>query len=97
MKYAKTLLGGAVAGLSLLVLATSPTLANNHKQTAIPNRVSSAINEAQLTQKQTSQITTPRNQTTQQTKQTGCSCCQSMMNQKNNMPGMMGGQNNPSR
>lgn len=105
---AKTVLSSAVAGLTLLVLAASPTLANTHNQTVTPNQASSATNSVKLTQQQISQRTAPRNQTTQQTNQMGCACCQSMMNNMprtmnnmpgmmNNMPGMMGGQNNQSR
>jgi hypothetical protein len=88
--------------MTLLVLAASPTLANTHNQTVTPIQVSSATNEVKLTQRQINQRTAPRNQTTQQSNQMGCPCCQSMMNNmpgmmNSNMPGMMGGHNNQSR
>ena len=105
---AKTLLNCSIAGLTLIVLAASPTLANTHNQILTPNQASNTSKEAKLSQEQISQTTVPRNQTTQQTNQTGCACCKSMMNNMpgmmnnmpgmmNNMPGMMGGQNNQSR
>jgi len=90
----KTLLSGSVAGLALMVLAASPTLANTHARILTPNQASSTSGETKLTQQQNGQRTTPRNQTTQQTNQTGCPCCKSMMN---NMPGMMDHQNNQSK
>lgn len=90
---AKTVIGGAIAGLTLLTLTANPTLASTHNQTAISTTPSSLTNETGLTKEQISQTTTPRNQTTQQTNQTGCACCKSMMN---NTPGMRGGQNNQS-
>lgn len=91
IKRAKTVLSPAIAGLTLLVLAASPTLANNHNQTVTTTQPSNATNSAKLTQQQISQRTAPRNQMTQPTNQMGCPCCKSMMN---NMPGMTGGQNN---
>lgn len=99
---AKTVLSPAVAGLTLLVLAASPTLANTHNKTVTPNQASSATNSVKLNQQQTSQRTVPTNQTPQQPNQMGCPCCQNMMNNgpgmmNSNMPGMMGGQNNQSR
>lgn len=95
----KTVLSPVIAGLTLLVLAASPTLADTHNQTVTPIQASSATNEVKLTQQQINQRTAPRNQTTQQM---GCPCCQKMMNNgsgmmNSNMPGMMGGQNNQSR
>ena len=91
---AKTMIGGAIAGLTLLTLIANPTLASTHNQTAISTAPSSLTNETRLTiREQISQTTTPRNQTTQQTNQAGCPCCKSMMN---NMQGMMGGQNSQS-
>lgn len=90
---AKTLLHGSLAGLTLMVLAANPTLANTHNQILTPHQASSTSNEAKLSQQQVSQRTAPRNQTTQQTNQMGCACCKSMMNNMpdmmNNMPGMM--------
>lgn len=105
---AKTVLSPAVAGLTLLVLAASPTLANTHNKSVTPNQSSSPTNEVKLTQQQINQRTAPRNQTTQQNNQMGCACCQSMMNNMpkmmnntpgmmNNMPGMTGGHNNLNR
>lgn len=99
---AKTVLNPAVAGLSLLVLAASPTLANTHNQSVTPNQASSVKNEVKLTQQQINPRTLPRNQETQQDNQTGCPCCQSMMKKmpgmmNSNMHRMMDGQNNQSR
>ena len=88
----KTVIGGAIAGLTLLTLTANPTLASTHNQTAISTTPSSLTNETQMT-RQISQTTTQKNQTTQQTNQPGCACCKSMMN---NMPGMMDGQNSQS-
>ncbi len=90
---AEKMIYGAIAGLTLLTLTANPTLASTHNQTAISTTPSSLTNETRLTREQISQTTTPRNQTPQQTNQTGCACCKSMMN---NMPGMMGGQNSQS-
>ena len=90
---AKTLLYGSVAGLTLMVLAANPTLANSHNQILTPEQASSASNELKPSQQQVSQRTAPRNQTTQQTNQMGCACCKSMMSNMpdmmNNMPGIM--------
>lgn len=105
---AKTLLYGSVAGLTLMVLTANPTLANTHNQILTPEQASSASNEVKPSQQQVSQRTAPRNQTTQQTNQMGCSCCKSMMNNMpgmmnktpgmmNRMPDTMGGQNSQSR
>lgn len=98
---AKTLLYGSVSGLTLIVLAASPTLANTHNQILTPDQASSTSNEAKLSQQQVSQRTDPSNQTTQQTNQMRCACCKSMMNNMpgmmNNTPDTMGGQNNQSR
>ncbi len=46
---AQTVLSPAVAGLTLLVLAASPTLASTHNQTVTPNQASSATNSVKLT------------------------------------------------
>jgi len=81
-----TVLNAALGGLTLLMLAASPTLADNHSKTINGTPVFSATNEVKLTQEQRSQTQLPTNQTTQQTNQMQCSCCQKMMN---NMPGMM--------
>lgn len=97
----KTLLNGSIAGLTLMVLAASPTLANTHNQILTPNQASSTSKELKLSQQQSSQRTAPINQTTQQTNQAGCSCCKSMMSNMpgmmNNMPRMMDRQNNQSK
>jgi hypothetical protein len=81
-----TVLNAALGGLTLLMLAASPTLADNHSKTINTTPVFSATNEVKLTQEQRSQTQLPTNQTTQQTNQMQCPCCQKMMN---NMPGMM--------
>ena len=98
---AKTLLNGSIAGLTLMVLAASPTLANTHNQILTPNQASSTSKKVQLSQQQSGQRTAPINQTTQQTNQTGCPCCKSTMSNMpgmmNNMPGMMDRQNNQSK
>ena len=105
---ANTLLNGSIAGLTLMVLAASPTLANTHNRILTPNQASSTSKDVQLSQQQSGQRTAPTNQTTQQTNQAGCPCCKSMMSnmpgmmnnmpgmmqRKNNMPGMMERQNN---
>lgn len=92
---AKTLLGGCIAGLSLAVLAGSPTLANTHSEKITPNQASGTSAKAELVQKLLSQRTAPNRPTTPQTKQMGCPCCQSMMQSipgmTNKMPGMMQG------
>ncbi|WP_373526888.1 hypothetical protein [Nostoc sp.] len=104
----KTVLNGAVASFALLTLTTTASFANTPKGTMTPNQSARAINEAKLTQVLTSQRTAPTNQTPQQPNQTGCKCCQAMMNNKpgmmnnmpgmmNNMPGMMNNQNSPSK
>ena len=97
----KTLLSGFVAGLTLMVLAASPTLANTHGRILTPNQASSTLNETKLTQQQSGQSTAPRNQTTPQTNQMGCACCKSMTNNMpgmmNNMPGTMDRQHNQSK
>ncbi len=84
----KTVLGAAIASLTLLTLAASPSLADTHNKTATPTTASNPTNEAQPTQEQTSSITAQTNQTPQpqQPTQTGCSCCKNM---GNNMQGMM--------
>lgn len=82
----KTVLGAAIASLTVLTLAASPSLADTHNKTATPTKASNSTNEAQPTQEQTSQITAQTNQTPQQPTQTGCSCCKNM---GNNMQGMM--------
>ena len=98
---AKTILSGSIAYLVLLTLTASPTLANTHIQTATPTTASSSTSSAKLISEQTNQTTPQRNQRIQQTKQTGCPCCNKMMNNMpgmmNNMPGMMDGQNNQSK
>lgn len=102
---AKTLLSGSIAGLTLIVLAASPTLAN---EKTTPNQASSTSARAELVQKLLSQRTAPNNPTTPQTNQMGCACCKSMMQSMpgmtnkmpgmmHNMPGMMDSQNNQSR
>ncbi len=105
----KTLLSGSIAGLTLAVLASSPTLANTHNDPATPNQASSTSARAELVQKLLSQRTAPGNPTTpQMMKPMECACCKSMMNSMpgmtnkmpgmmNNMPGMMDSQNNQSR
>ncbi|MFN6456191.1 MAG: hypothetical protein RM022_028910 [Nostoc sp. EfeVER01] len=97
----KTVLGGAVASFALLTLTTTASFASTPKETLTSNQSARAINEAKLTQALTSQKTTPANQTPQQPNQTGCKCCQAMMNNMpgmmNNMPGMMNNQNSPSK
>ncbi|WP_373524839.1 hypothetical protein [Nostoc sp.] len=97
----KTVLSGAVASFALLTLTTTASFANTPKETVTPNQSARAINEAKLIQVLTSQRTAPTNQTPQQPKQTGCKCCQGMMNNKpgmmNNMPGMMNNQHSPSQ
>ncbi len=82
----KTLLSGSIAGLTLVVLASSPTLANTHNEKATPNQASSTSARAELVEKLLSQRTAPVNPTTPQTKPMECACCKSMMNNK---PGMM--------
>lgn len=77
-----TVLNAALGGLTLLMLAASPTLADNHSKTINVTPVFSATNEVKLSQEQRSQTQLPTNQTNQMQ----CSCCQKMMN---NMPGMM--------
>ncbi|MDM9580499.1 hypothetical protein [Nostoc sp. GT001] len=97
----KTVLSGAVASFALLTLTTTASFANTPKGTVTPNQSARAINEAKLIQVLTSQRTAPTNQTPQQPNQTGCKCCQAMMNKMpgmmNNMPGMMNNQNSPSK
>ena len=100
----KTLFNGSTAGLILMVLAASPTLANTHNQILALNQASSTLKQVQLSQQQSRQRTAPTNQTTQQTNQAGCPCCKSMMNnmpkmmeRQNNMPGMVERQNNQSK
>lgn len=83
---AKTVLGTAIASLTLLTLAGTPSLADTHNKTATPTRASNSTSEASSTQNQTSQKIAQTNQTPQQPNQMGCSCCKNMMN---NMPGMM--------
>lgn len=105
---AKTLLSGSIAGLTLVVLAASPTLASTYNQKTTPNQASSTSAKAELVQKLLSQRTAPNNPTTPQTNQMGCACCKSMMqsmpgmtNKKpgmmQSMPGMMNSENNQSR
>lgn len=93
-----TFLSNSLAGLTFMVLAASPTLANTHNQILAPNQASSTSKKVQLSQQQSGQRTAPTNQTTQQTNQAGCPCCKSMMSNMpgmmNNMPGMMERQNN---
>jgi len=102
---AKTLLSGSIAGLTLIVLAASPTLAN---EKTTPNQSSSTSARAELVQELLSQRTAPNNSNTPQTNQMGCACCKSMMQSMpgmtnkmpgmmHNMPGMMDSQNNQSR
>ena len=104
----KTLLSGSIAGLTLAVLASSPTLANTHNGPATPNQASSTSARAEVVQKLLSQRTAPVNPTTPQMMPMECACCKSMMNSMpgmtnkmpgmmNNMPGMMDSQNNQSR
>ena len=104
-----TFLTSSLAGITFMVLAASPILANTHNQ-IVPNQASSSSNAAKL-QQLLSQRTTPTNQNTQKTNQTGCACCASMMsnmpqmmnnmpgmmNRQHNMPGMMDRQNNQSK
>jgi len=105
---AKTLLSGFIAGLTLVVVAANPTLANTHNEKATPNQASSTSARAELVQKLRSQKTVPNNPTTPQTNQMGCACCKSMMQSMPGMtnkmprmiqsiPGMMDSQNNKSR
>ena len=105
---AKTLLSGSIAGLTLVVLAASPTLANTYNEKTTPNQASSTLARAELVQKLLSQRTAPNRPTTPQPKQMGCPCCQSMMQgmpgmtnkmpgMMQSMPGMMNSQNNQSR
>ena len=105
----QTFLSNSLAGLTFMVLAASPSLANTHNQ-IVPNPAYSSSNTAKL-QQLLSQRTTPTNQTTQQTNQAGCPCCKSMMSnmpgmmnnmpkmmeRQNNMPGMVERQNNQSK
>ena len=98
----QTFLSNSLAGLTFMVLAASPSLANTHNQ-IVPNQASNSSNAAKL-QQMLSQRTAPTNQNTQKTNQTGCACCKSMMNnmpgmmeRQNNMPGMMERQNNQSK
>lgn len=99
----KTLLSGSIAGLTLAVLASSPTLANTHNEKTTPSQTSSTSAKAELVQKL--QRTAPVNPTTPQMKPMECACCKSMMNSMpgmtnkmpgmmNNMPGMTDSQNN---
>ncbi|PSB30472.1 hypothetical protein [Chlorogloea sp. CCALA 695] len=101
----KTLLSGSIAGLTLVVLAASPTLASTHNQKTTLNQASSTSAKAELVQKLLSQRTAPVNPTTPQMKPMECACCKSMMNSMpgmtnkmpgmmNNMPGMTDSQNN---
>ncbi|HYW19270.1 MAG TPA: hypothetical protein VE956_08140 [Nodularia sp. (in: cyanobacteria)] len=76
----KTVLSGAVASFALLTLTTTASFANTPKETVTPNQSARVINEAKLIQVLTSQRTAPTNQTPQQPNQTGCKCCQGMMN-----------------
>ncbi|MDP8962690.1 MAG: hypothetical protein M3O33_01640 [Cyanobacteriota bacterium] len=89
----KTVLGTVIASLTLLTLVASPSLADTHQKTVTPTTASSSTNEAQPTQQETSQIIGQTNQTPQEQKQMGCSCCRNMMNNMqgmmNNMSGMM--------
>ncbi|PSB30894.1 hypothetical protein [Chlorogloea sp. CCALA 695] len=81
----KTLLSGSIAGLTLAVLASSPTLANTHNGPATSNQASSTSARAEVVQKLLSQRTTPVNPTTPQMKPMECACCKSMMNKKPEM------------
>ena len=81
----KTLLSGSIAGLTLAVLASSPTLANTHNEKATPNQASNTSARAELVQKLLSQRTVPVNPPTQQMKPMECACCKSMMNKKPEM------------
>ena len=105
---AKTLLSGSIAGLTLVVLAANPTLANTHNEKTTSNQASSTSARAELVQKLLSQRTAPNNPTTPQTNQMGCACCKAMMQSMpgmtnkmpgmmQNMPGMMDSQNNQSK
>ena len=81
----KTLLSGSIAGLTLVVLASSPTLANTHNEKTTPNQASNTSARAELVQKLLSQRTAPVNPTTPQMKPMECACCKSMMNKKPEM------------
>ena len=81
----KTLLSGSIAGLTLAVLASSPTLANTHNDPATSNQASSTSARAEVVQKLLSQKTAPVNPTTPQMKPMECACCKSMMNKKPEM------------
>ena len=100
----KTLLSSSVAGLTLILLATNPSLANTPSEKATLNQAQRTFKQAELVKQLLNQRTTPRNPTTQQTKQMECACCKSMMNNMlgktdnmpsmmHNMPRMMDGQN----
>jgi len=98
----KTVIGSALAGMTLLALAANPTLADTHNHTASPTTApsSSAQPLNELTSQTVAQTTqTPR--TPQPQNQPGCGCCKNMMNNmqemRNNMRGMMGSQNSPSK
>jgi len=103
LTLAKTVIGGTIAGLTLLALTANPSLADTHNQTASPTTASSSTNEAPVAQERLSQTIAQTNQAPQQPTQGGCSCCKNMMNNmnmpamRNNMPGMTGNQSNPSR
>ena len=100
LTVAKTLIGGTVAGLTLLALTANPSFADTHKPTAAPTTASST-NETPVAQNSLNQTAAPTNQTPQQPTQGGCSCCKNMMSNMpgmmKNMPGMTGNQSNPSR
>ncbi|BAY73075.1 hypothetical protein H6G10_13955 [Anabaena cylindrica FACHB-170] len=90
----KIVLSGAVASFALLTLTPTASFANTSREVVTPNQSVRAINEAKLIQVLTSQRTTPTNRMPQQPEQTGCKCCQAMMNHK---PGMTNNQDSPSK
>ncbi len=65
----KTLLSISVAGLTLILLATNPSLANTPSEKATLNQAQRTFKQAELVKQLLNQKTTPRNPTTQQTKQ----------------------------
>jgi len=80
----KIVLSGAVASFALLTLTPTASFANTSREVVTPNQSVRAI----------SQRTTPTNRMPQQPEQTGCKCCQAMMNHK---PGMTNNQDSPSK
>ncbi len=98
----KGLLGGIVTVTALLTFAGRPAFANTANQTVEAITANTSTNKTNLAKKQTNQTIAQTSPTPQPTKDKGCACCKSMMNNTqemnhSNMQKMMDNQNNPSR